>query len=62
MSGRRGGESNFLRFQQIALVRPCPRILRAGMTPILEKMLRECRGQMKVFHVGAHQSEKSARP
>ena len=33
----------------------------AGTAPILEKTLRECMGQMKIFHVGAHQFQESLR-
>ena len=34
---------------------------RAGTTPILEKTLRECMGQMKILHAGSHQFRESLR-
>ena len=40
---------------------PTLRIWRAGTTPILEKKLRELRGQMKIFRVGSHQFWESLR-
>ena len=36
-------------------------IWRARTTPILEKTLRECRGQMKIFRVGSRQFRESLR-